>query len=120
MSGPVYNDMYLVDEWHDVDELIGEHIEPELIRNSGYAVDSVTEVDVPIPLVPTAPGDRMVGGSHYLEIDPQPATVIEKWYPGYRRGRAINYILRAGKKGNTAEDLRKAIHLLEMELEELE
>jgi translation initiation factor 2B subunit (eIF-2B alpha/beta/delta family) len=32
-------------------------------------------------------------------------------------GNVIKYVLRAGKKGDRAEDLRKAIKYLEMEIE---
>ena len=38
----------------------------------------------------------------------------------YHLGCAIKYIARAGHKGDTAQDLQKAIHYLQNELENLE
>lgn len=44
-------------------------------------------------------------------------TVIETFAPGnYHRGNALKYLLRAGKKGALAEDLRKAIWYIEREI----
>lgn len=46
--------------------------------------------------------------------------VIEDFELGYRLGNAVKYILRAGKKGELLEDLKKAQWYLEREIARLE
>lgn len=57
---------------------------------------------------------------HY-RLNPEPIKCIEGWDLGYNKGNAIKYIARAGRKENESEAaaLRKAIHSLEMRLEEI-
>jgi hypothetical protein len=43
--------------------------------------------------------------------------VIEAWELGFHLGNAIKYIARAGKKGDTLQDLRKAIWYIERYIE---
>lgn len=43
--------------------------------------------------------------------------VIEAFGLNFNRGNAVKYILRAGKKGPTKEDLRKAIWYLQREVD---
>ena len=43
--------------------------------------------------------------------------VIEAWGLGFALGNAVKYIARAGKKGSTQEDLKKARWYLEREIE---
>ena len=43
--------------------------------------------------------------------------VIESFGLGYHLGNAVKYILRAGKKGEAAEDLEKCIWYLRRELQ---
>ncbi len=46
--------------------------------------------------------------------------VIEAWNLGFCLGNAVKYIGRAGKKGDTLTDLRKAAWYLKREIERLE
>ena len=57
---------------------------------------------------------------HY-RLMPEPIKCIEGWDLGYNKGNALKYLARAGRKENEPEAaaLRKAIHSLEMRLEEI-
>jgi len=46
--------------------------------------------------------------------------VIEAWSLGFCLGNCIKYISRAGKKGNTLTDLRKARWYIDREITKLE
>ena len=59
--------------------------------------------------------NRQEGGSHY-QLPIQPIEYIYKNKLGYMEGNVIKYVTRHENKGG-AEDLRKAIHYLEMLLE---
>jgi hypothetical protein len=59
--------------------------------------------------------NRQEGGSHY-QLPIQPIEYIYKNKLGYMEGNVIKYVTRHADKGG-AEDLRKAIHYLEMLLE---
>jgi len=59
--------------------------------------------------------DRQEGGDHY-QLPIQPIEYIYKNKLGYMEGNVIKYVTRHENKGG-AEDLRKAIHYLEMLLE---
>ena len=61
--------------------------------------------------------DVQVGGDHYAKQSIQPAEVIQKLKLSWCKSNAIKYILRAGNKGPSTEDLKKAIHYLELELQ---
>jgi hypothetical protein len=59
-----------------------------------------------------------IGGDHYVAMSVQPWDAMEAWmtpaeFHGYLRGNAIKYVARAGRKGDAAEDLRKARHYLD-------
>ena len=54
---------------------------------------------------------------HYLGKKYEVIDIIEDFGLGFGLGNAIKYILRAGRKGEQAEDLRKAIWYLEREYE---
>ena len=60
--------------------------------------------------------DKQEGGDHY-QIPIQPIEYIVKNALGYREGNVIKYVTRHDKK-NGAEDIKKAIHYLEMILED--
>jgi hypothetical protein len=45
--------------------------------------------------------------------------VIEAWGLNFNTGNAVKYLSRAGKKGNTVEDLRKAAWYINREIERL-
>ena len=66
----------------------------------------------------SATRDKQIGGDHYLEMGVQPWDAMRAWLPiaeyrGYLRGNALKYLARAGRKGSTPEDYRKALHFLE-------
>jgi hypothetical protein len=67
--------------------------------------------------------DRQVGGGHYTDMQIQPWDVIDTFadaeFTGYHRGVVISYVMRAGAKGDTAEDFEKAAHHLMKAAEEL-
>lgn len=59
--------------------------------------------------------------AHYIDgREYEPRKVIEDWALGFHLGNALKYISRAGRKGDAAEDLRKAVQYLEWEIERLE
>ena len=59
--------------------------------------------------------NRQEGGNHY-QLPIQPIEYIYKNGLGYMEGNVIKYVTRHADKGG-AEDLRKAIHYLEMLIE---
>lgn len=60
--------------------------------------------------------ERQVGGSHYRNYAIQPVEYIVANSIGYLAGNVIKYATRYKDK-NGAEDIRKAIHYLELILE---
>jgi len=57
--------------------------------------------------------DAVNSPAHYCEgRSIEPLDVIEDWELGYHLGNALKYISRAGRKGNAAQDIRKAIFYL--------
>jgi len=58
--------------------------------------------------------DRQVGGDHYDKTI-QPWDIIDVYALDYYEGCALKYLLRA--KNDRVEDLKKAIHCLEREIE---
>lgn len=60
--------------------------------------------------------DTQVGGVHYKDMAIQPAEYIHKNRLGYLEGLNIKYVSRHRTKGG-ADDLRKAIHVLELLLQ---
>lgn len=65
------------------------------------------------------PLDNQVGGEHYKTAAIQPVDFIVKNQIPFREGNAIKYIFRHRQK-NGAEDIKKAIHYLEMVLKDYE
>ena len=64
----------------------------------------------------TDPYDKQIGGNHYKDMAIQPSEFINKNKLQFAEGNAIKYICRHSIKGKE-EDVRKAIHYLEMILE---
>lgn len=62
---------------------------------------------------------KQVGGAHYTKWAIQPIEFIVKNAVPYREANVIKYTMRHRDK-NGAEDIRKAIHYLEMILEDYE
>ena len=60
--------------------------------------------------------EEQVGGKHYRAMKIQPAEIINENKLQFAEGNAIKYICRHSVKGKE-EDIRKAIHYLEMILE---
>lgn len=60
--------------------------------------------------------DKQHGGSHYKNFRIQPAEFINENKLLFAEGNAIKYICRHSNKGKE-EDIKKAIHYLEMILE---
>ena len=59
---------------------------------------------------------KQIGGSHYKSMVLQPSEFINKNRLQFAEGSAIKYICRHSAKGKE-EDMKKAIHYLEMILE---
>lgn len=58
--------------------------------------------------------------SHY-SLNPEPWKVIRSWDLNFNLGNVIKYIARAGRKtADPLEDLKKARHYIDMEIEYLE
>lgn len=70
-------------------------------------------------LVKNGATDTQVGGDHYAKMAIQPVDYIVRNGIPFREGCAIKYITRHRNK-NGAEDIRKAIHFLNMILEDYE
>jgi len=60
--------------------------------------------------------EEQVGGKHYQNMKIQPAEFINENKLLFAEGNAIKYICRHSAKGKE-EDIKKAIHYLEMILE---
>ena len=60
--------------------------------------------------------EKQVGGKHYRNMNIQPAEFINENKLLFAEGNAIKYICRHQSKGK-ADDIKKAIHYLEMILE---
>ena len=60
--------------------------------------------------------EKQVGGNHYAKMKIQPAEFINENKLFFAEGNAIKYICRHQSKGK-AQDIKKAIHYLEMILE---
>ena len=60
--------------------------------------------------------ENQVGGKHYRKMKIQPAEFINENKLLFAEGNAIKYICRHSSKGK-AQDIKKAIHYLQMILE---
>ena len=63
--------------------------------------------------------EKQVGGNHYKDMPIQPGEFIRANNIGWYEGNAIKYICRHAQK-NGRQDIEKAIHYLELVLEEYE
>jgi hypothetical protein len=66
--------------------------------------------------LPPSPLDSQVGGSHYKDMAIQPVEYIHVNNLPYIEGCVIKYVSRWRSK-NGIEDLRKAVHFLQMLIE---
>ena len=62
------------------------------------------------------PYKKQISGTHYMHMEIQPAKFINKNKLLFAEGNAIKYICRHQSKGKE-QDIKKAIHYLEMILE---
>lgn len=60
--------------------------------------------------------NTQIGGTHYKDLAIQPVEYIHKNHLGFIEGCVIKYVTR-WKTKNGVEDLRKAIHFLELLIE---
>ena len=67
----------------------------------------------------TKASERQEGGDHYKTMPIQPGEFIRKNNLGWYEGNAIKYVCRYKQKGGV-QDIKKAIHYLELILEETE
>lgn len=67
----------------------------------------------------SSPLDKQVAGNHYKHLVFQPAEYIHANRMGFMEGSVVKYVTRWRNKGGV-DDLKKAIHFLELliELEE--
>lgn len=64
--------------------------------------------------------DRQEGGDHYSRFKIQPTKYIADNGLGWYAGNVIKYVTRAPFKGQFVKDLRKAIHYIELWIEDHE
>ena len=64
--------------------------------------------------------EQTTGPSYYRRGTIQPWDYIRDQGLSYHLGNAVKYISRAGHKDTAEQDLRKAIHYLENELQHIE
>lgn len=72
--------------------------------------------------VPPGQVDMVNSPPHYHQENPmyEPAKVIRAWGLSWALGDAVKYIARAGRKGDKAEDLRKAIWYITDEIDAID
>lgn len=61
-------------------------------------------------------GEKINHPEHYKGNKYEAIDIIDDYQLGFNLGNAVKYILRAGKKGDTAEDLKKAKWCIEHEI----
>ena len=62
-----------------------------------------------------------INPDHYRSGDMEAIDVIEAFFPdSFHLGNAFKYIARAGKKGDTIEDLQKSVWYVQREIARLE
>lgn len=79
--------------------------------------EQVLPLQLDMFLKTTSPRDKQVGGNHYKDMAIQPGEFIRSNELGWYEGNAIKYICRHKVKGGK-QDIEKAIHYLELALEE--
>ena len=61
-------------------------------------------------------GEKINHPEHYKGNKYEAIDIIDDYQLGFNLGNAVKYILRAGKKGDTLEDLKKAKWYIEHEI----
>ncbi len=63
--------------------------------------------------------EKQIGGEHYNKhMGLQTWDIVDEYVLNYYEGNALKYLLR--QKGNRVEDLKKLIHYVEKEIENIE
>ena len=68
----------------------------------------------------TIPVDMVNHPSHYNHHKYEAIDVIEDWELNFNLGNVVKYISRAPYKGNSLEDLKKALFYLDREVKRIE
>jgi len=63
--------------------------------------------------------DRQVGGEHYKKLKIQPWHVVDACDLNFYEGNAVKYIIRKKDPEKRIEDLEKAVHYCQKEIENL-
>jgi len=69
-------------------------------------------------LHPPSALEKQEGGKHYKELKIQPIEYIQANKLGYEQGNVVKYITRYADKGGV-EDLLKAIHYIELLIDDI-
>ena len=86
---------------------------------SGHVRDSEVPVAQAQPVEAVTPHAYQVGGDHYTAFPIQPVEFIQKNGLSFLQGNVVKYVVRKkGDKLKRIEDLRKAIHCIELLIEE--
>lgn len=95
-----------------------ERFVPTSMNNAYIDMDGTTLhcVEAKLSEVAGAASLRQVGGSHYSGYAIQPFEYTYKNKLGWAEGEALKYLTRHRDKGGK-QDLKKAIHILEMLME---
>jgi hypothetical protein len=81
-----------------------------------WADESIRVLLVEGGVVISPPGEAVNHPDHYRGNGIEVIDVIEGFGLGFNLGNAVKYILRAGKKEDECQDLRKALWYIEREL----
>ncbi len=83
-----------------------------------YKLGTTSDRNTPFPESPKPPSalEAQEGGEHYRSGSIQPVEFIHANNLGFMEGNVVKYVTRHHDK-NGAEDLKKAIHYLELLLE---
>lgn len=82
----------------------------------GVSKASWIDSDCTVPPSHSPALSTQVGGTHYKDLAIQPVEFCQRNHLGFCESAAIKYLVRHGSKGG-AEDIKKAIHFLNLLLE---
>ncbi len=80
-------------------------------------LDLDPKIDLTKPIYKQSVKDIQIGGTHYKDMPIQPGEYIVKNGIGWYEGNVIKYVTRHKAKGQK-QDLLKAIHYLQLAIEE--
>lgn len=76
-------------------------------------------MDTPLDGKKLKASERQIQGTHYKDMPVQPSEYIYRNGLNWYVGNVIKYVSRYDKKGQDVADLHKAIHYIELLIEEL-